>query len=122
MVLEYGFGSTFSTVSSWTAPGGNFDWSSPVVGSTAAALDGNVAGLVPGKGGTISNLTWPAGGTLWLRWIENNDVGNDHGLAIDDFSFSTVAAAVVPEPASLLVWGGIGLLGVGLAIYKKKVA
>ena len=26
MVFEYGFGSTFTSVSTWTAPGGNFNW------------------------------------------------------------------------------------------------
>jgi hypothetical protein len=35
MVLEYGFGATFDAVA-WTAPGGTFNWASPVVGATAA--------------------------------------------------------------------------------------
>lgn len=100
MVLEYGFGATFNTVGSWTAPGGNFDWTSVVNTATAAGVDGNAAGLVPGRGGTISNLTWTPGQVLWIRWIENNDAGNDHGLAIDNFSF-------VPTP------GAAALLGIG---------
>jgi uncharacterized protein len=88
MVLEYGFGASFDAVANWTAPGGNFDWTSPVATSTAAAVDGNVAGLVSNKGGTLSSLNWTNGSTLWIRWIENNDAGNDHGLAIDNFSLS----------------------------------
>lgn len=104
MVLEYGFGATFDTVASWTAPGGAFDFTSPVVGSTAAAVDGNVAGLVGGLGGTVSSLTWNVGDTLWVRWIENNDAGNDHGLGIDNFSFSAVPA---PGAAALLGLGGL---------------
>lgn len=104
MVLEYGFGATFGAVATWTAPGGSFDWSSPVTGSTAAAVDGNAAGLVSGRGGTISNLTWDVGDTLWIRWIEVNDPGNDHGLAIDNFSFSAVPA---PGAAALLGLGGL---------------
>jgi hypothetical protein len=28
------------------------------------------------------------GDTLWIRWVEKNDMGNDHGMAIDNFSFS----------------------------------
>lgn len=104
MVLEYGFGATFGAVTTWTAPGAGFDFVSPVVGSTAAAVDGNVAGLVGGLGGTVSSLTWNVGDTLWLRWIENNDVGNDHGLAIDNFSFSAVPA---PGAAALLGLGGL---------------
>jgi hypothetical protein len=49
MVLEYGFGSSFDTVT-WNPPGGNFDWSSPVVGAQLLArrFDGNVAGEWPG--------------------------------------------------------------------------
>ena len=104
MVLEYGFGATFDTVTTWTAPGGSFDWTSPIATATAAAVDGNAAGLVSGLGGTISSLTWDVGDTLWIRWIENNDAGNDHGLAIDNFSFSAVPA---PGAAALLGLGGL---------------
>ncbi len=92
MVLEYGFGPSFTTVTSWTAPGANFNWASPVTGATAASVDGNVAGLVSGKGGTLSSLNWTNGSVLWIRWVERNDAGNDHGLAIDDFSISTTSA------------------------------
>ncbi len=95
MVLEYGFGATFQTVSAWTAPGGNFNWASivNVNTTTGAAVNGNAAGLVTSKGGTLSSLSWTNGATLWIRWVERNDTGNDHGLAIDDFSFS---ASVTP--------------------------
>jgi autotransporter-associated beta strand protein len=96
MVLEYGFGSTFDTVT-WTAPGGNFDWTSPVATGTAAAVDGNTTGLVAGRGGTIGGLNWTTGQTLWVRWIERNDAGNDHGLAIDNFAFSWTGAVIVSE-------------------------
>ncbi len=91
MVFEYGFGATFAAVTAWTAPGGSFDWTSPVATATAAAVDGNGAGLVAGRGGTLTTLDWNPGETLWLRWVEVNDAGNDHGLAIDNVSL--VAAA-----------------------------
>lgn len=104
MVFEYGFGSTFAGVSSWTAPGGNFDWSSPVHTGASAAVDGNTVGRVPNRGGTISDLDWSPGDTLWLRWVELNDFGVDHGLAIDDFSFSADVSAI-PEPgAAVFGW------------------
>ncbi len=92
MVLEYGFGATFAAVSTWTAPGGNFDWASPVIGASAAAVNGNVAGLVSGRGGSLNSLNWTSGSTLWIRWIERNDPGNDHGLAIDNFSLTTAVS------------------------------
>ena len=94
MVLEYGLGTDFASVTSWSAPGGMFDWSSPVTGATGAAVDGNTAGLVAGRGGSINGLTWATGTTLWLRWIERNDTGSDHGLAIDNFAFSWITGAL----------------------------
>jgi len=108
MVLEYGFGASFSAVASWTAPGGAFDFTSPIASATAGALDGNApANRTADLGGAIGSLSWADGDTLWIRWIENNDTGNDHGLAIDNFSFSAT-----PEPAtmSLLVIGGLAAL------------
>ena len=108
MVLEYGYGASFGTVATWTAPGGSFDFTSPVIGATAAAVAGNSAGLVSGLGGTVAT-TWAAGDTLWLRWVERNDIGNDHGLAIDNLSFSVSA---VPEPGALaLMLAGIAAIG-----------
>jgi hypothetical protein len=106
MRFEYGFGAAFTSVSSWLAPGGNFDWASPVTSGTAGAVNGNSAGLVAGRGGTISGLTWSPGQTLWLRWVEVNDAGFDHGLAIDNFTFT----AVVPEPRLTGLAIGAGLL------------
>jgi hypothetical protein len=110
MVLEYGIGNTFGAVTTWTAPGGTFNFTSPVATATAAAVNGNVAGLVTGLGGQIyipAGLA--AGETLWLRWIENNDVGNDHGLGIDNFSISAI-----PEPTAALfgslLAGAFGLM------------
>ncbi|SOE35374.1 hypothetical protein SAMN05216519_1356 [Delftia acidovorans] len=88
MVLEYGMGATFADVPEWLPAGANFNWQSPVATGTAAAVDGNVAGRVNNVGGDLRGLGWAPGATLWLRWVELNDVGNDHGLAIDDVSIT----------------------------------
>jgi hypothetical protein len=113
MVLEYGIGNTFSTVTSWNAPGGTFNWASPVVGTgTAAAVNGNAAGLVGSRGGSI-NFSVADGETLWIRWIERNDVGNDHALAIDNFTITAV-----PEPTSLLFGGILG--GAGWIAFRRQ--
>ena len=102
MVLEYGFGSTFAAVTNWIAPGGNFNWTSPVASSTAAAVNGNsVAGLVSNRGGSLQNLGWLANSNLWFRWIETNDAGSDHGLAIDDLSINLGASLPVVTISSL---------------------
>lgn len=106
MVLEYGFGATYAAVATWTAPAGNFNWTSLVNTTTGAAVDGNTTGLSTGRGGTLSNLTWSNGNTLWFRWIERNETGNDHGLAIDNVSVT----AVIPTPTSAAVLGLGGLL------------
>lgn len=109
MVLEYGFGASFGAVASWTAPGGTFNWTSPLASATAAAVDGNAAGRVNGRGGTVEDLAWAHGDTLWVRWIERNEAGNDHGLAIDDVSFSAI-----PTP------GAIALLGMGGLMISRR--
>lgn len=116
MVLEYGFGATFTGVTTWTPAGSAFNFTSPVATATAAAVNGNVAGRVAGRGGTV-NQTWAPGQTLWIRWIENNDAGNDHGLAIDNFSLTASLPTAAPEPGTLV----LGVLGIaGLVARRRK--
>jgi hypothetical protein len=100
MTFEYGFGSTFASVA-WTAPGGSFDFTSPVFTTTDGPVAGNTAGRVSDLGGTITNVDWQAGSVLWLRWVERNDLGLDHGMAVDNFSFAAGLAAI-PEPGAFL--------------------
>jgi DNA/RNA endonuclease G (NUC1) len=75
----------------------SLDFTSPVVsasGTTPVVLDGNLAAnrtvIAPV---TITGISWAPGATLVLRWTDINDSGNDHGLAIDDLTFTTPAAA-----------------------------
>ncbi len=111
MKLEYGYGATMASVTTWIAPGGSFDFASPVFGTTAAAaVDGNVAGLVTGLGGTLAT-TWAPSSTLWVRWTELNDVGNDHSLAIDNVSLSVTAAAVPEASTYAMLLAGLGAVG-----------
>lgn len=108
MVLEFGVGATLGTVSGWTAAPG-LSWSSPVFSASAAAVDGNGAGLVAGLSSGFTGLAWASGDTLWIRWTERNDIGNDHGLAVDNLSL-TVSA--VPEPGQLaLMLAGLAAVG-----------
>jgi len=124
LTVQYGFGSSFAAVTSWTAAGSAFNFTSPVATATAAAVDGNAAAnRVAGLGGSVAT-NWAAGATLWVRWVDLNDAGNDHGLAIDNVSFSVPAATVtpeVPEPTS----GAIALAGLavaGLVARRRKAA
>ncbi|MBC7956145.1 MAG: PEP-CTERM sorting domain-containing protein [Cytophagales bacterium] len=121
MGFEYGFGSSFGAVSNWVSPGGLFDWASVVNTASAGAVDGNGAGLVAGRGGAV-NANWNPNDTLWVRWAEVNDVGNDHGLAIDNVAFTAGEAvpSAVPLPAPFaLIAAGLGVLG-WLSRYRQQ--
>lgn len=84
---------------------------SPIATVTAAALDGNAsANRIAGVSFTGST-SWGNGQTLWIRFRELNDVGNDHGLAVDNFSL-----AVIPEPATV---GLLGLIGVAVILRRR---
>lgn len=109
--LEYGFGASFSSVATWTAPGGTFNFQSPRYGGLGlGGIDGNTTGRVAGLGGT-EQLHWQAGDILWIRWSLLNSAGGKQGLAIDDLSLSVTAAPAVPEPGTVaLLLGGITAL------------
>lgn len=108
--LEFSF-QIGSTAPGLTDPGYTdgdaFDFTSPVTGATAAAIDGNGAGRTPISGNL--DLTLAAGEFITLRWERPNSSGNDHGIGIDDLSLSYAA---VPEPGTVLLLGVGGLLAV----------
>jgi hypothetical protein len=63
-----------------------------------AAVNGNVAGKVPVAAFTVTGINWPNGADLWLRWGDQQQDGNDHGMAIDNVSFSANIAPVSGGP------------------------
>lgn len=85
------------------------NFTSPIAtGTTAAALDGNAAANRTAISQTVT-ATIPAGSYLVMRWWDNNDPSNDHGLALDDVSFSAI-----PTP------GAAALLGMGLLASTRR--
>src|SRR5262245_32822312 len=75
----------------------NLDFTSPVTGGTAGALDGNLAANQAHLSFTITGLNIPNGTEIMLRWSDPDHSGSDHGLAIDDFSVTALADGV-PTP------------------------
>ncbi len=72
------------------------NFTSPITGGTAGALDGNAAANRVAISATISGLNIPAGAEVMLRWSDPDHAGSDHGLSIDDFSV-TPHSVVLPS-------------------------
>jgi uncharacterized repeat protein (TIGR01451 family) len=77
----------------------NLDFTSPITGGTAAALNGNVDPNRTIETFTIDGLDIPNGTEVMLRWSDPDHTGADHGLAIDDFSVTPHAGAGLPTLA-----------------------
>jgi uncharacterized repeat protein (TIGR01451 family) len=88
----------------WTTEAA-LNFTSPTFTNTGAGvlLDGNAAANRTARAATIT-VGVPVGNQFWIRWRDLNDAGNDHGLAVDDFSITPQAvagnAAIVPTCAS----------------------
>lgn len=77
----------------------------PQTGLTGVALNGHLAGNSASLSKTITLATpWTSGTQLILRWVDVNDAGNDHSLAIDNVSLSVDGGTESLPPA--LVWKG----------------
>ncbi len=61
------------------------DFTGPIATASAAALDGNAIANRTALSNTITVSILP-GETIWLRWMDVDDSGNDHGLGVDDLS------------------------------------
>lgn len=67
------------------------DFTGPIATATAAALDGNAAANRVALSDTLP-VTVNAGQEVWLRWMDVDNTGSDHGLAIDDVSVTPYGA------------------------------
>ncbi|WP_276481912.1 T9SS-dependent choice-of-anchor J family protein [Paraflavitalea pollutisoli] len=90
-----GFSVTSLTFTGYT-PVPALTFNSLVNTTTAAALDGNTN--FTSLSATISGLSIDPGQEIMLRWEDLNDVGNDHGLAIDDVQLTFTYSADVNPP------------------------
>lgn len=96
--------------------GSSFNFSSLQNTIASAVLDGNaVANRTVNIGGAYTPASPVANGaTIYLRWADPDDGGSDSGMAVDNFTFSTV-----PEPSTCL-YGVIGVVISWLASRKSK--
>lgn len=100
-------------VNGWVAFS-SLDFISPTTGATAATLDGNLAAnRTVFSGVLLTGVTLNPGEEIFFRWTDIDNSGNDHGLAVDDFSVSFNAISV-PEPAAAAL-AGLGVLGLVMA-------
>ena len=92
-----------ATTTGYTVPGTAYNVISKVNTATAAPVDGNVAGRTDNQGGPL-NVTWNNGEYLVIRWWDDNDAGNDHGLAVDNVTVGSPtfqATDATPESAKV---------------------
>lgn len=113
LLFAYGFSSGTATGSNFLSSTGlTADAQGDVVGGAPVATNGAVnpatSTLVSF---TLSSLAWGAGETMFIRWSDFNDAGNDAGLAIDNFSLTAV-----PSP------GAIALLGIAGLVARRRRA
>jgi uncharacterized protein len=104
-------------VNSWVGFSG-LDFISPTTGATAATLDGNATGnQVLFNNVLLTGVTLNAGEGIFLRWVDIDDSGNDHGFGVDGFSTSFT---VVPEPATWAIGGILALVGLAFRSRSRK--
>lgn len=86
--VDYSIGATSLTSGTYVS---NFTtFTAPVsTGTTARSLDGNASANRRGVARLVTGLSWAPGQELWLRITDTNESGNEQGLAIDDFVFTT---------------------------------
>ncbi len=98
------------------------DFPSPIATATAAALDGNAAANRLALSTTITGLSIAPGDEILLRWKDANDSGNDHGLAIDDFSVTPHGAVAQPNLAINDVSANEGDVGTTTATFTVSLS
>lgn len=91
--FQISFDATSLTTGSWQDVN-QLDFLGPSAIAGGAPLDGNANRTNISH--TITGLGISAGATFWIRWVDVNDAGSDHGLAIDDFSIDIVESNDAP--------------------------
>ncbi len=109
LVFSYGFSGGAVTASNYLAATTTLtaNTAGDIVGGAAVASNGIITPTSTGYTVTVTGISVPVGGSIFFRWADTNDGGNDAGLAIDNFSFN---ASVIPTPGAATLLGMGGLL------------
>ena len=111
--FEYSTDATSLITGTWTNVAA-LNFTPPIQGSNpASALNGNQPPNRVAISGAIS-LAVPLGNgaTFWIRWVDTDRTGTDHGMAVDNFS---ITARPIPTPVLLPA-----LIGFGVSALRKR--
>lgn len=81
----------------------NLDFYSPQTGTTTSALNGNDVANSKFLSQTIS-VAIAAGEEIMLLWLDDDEVGNDQGLAIDNISVTFLNNDITPPAIKMVLY------------------
>ena len=81
---------------------------------SSSSLDGNDPANRIANLSATELVSWNPGDELWIRFFDNNSSGFDHGLAIDNLTFTAI-----PEPGTPFL-AGLALIVLGLRCVRSK--
>ena len=85
LLLDYQLAASGIAAGTWNSVAATF--TSPIVGATPTALNGNLPENRAVKVAVVTGVTWAPGQELWLRIRDDNESGPEQGMAVDDFHF-----------------------------------
>lgn len=95
--FSYSVGATSLTSGTFT-PVAGLNLTSIKNGTSSVSLNGNDASNQSTPTATVTGLNWVAGQTLFIRWVDPDETGNDDGLAVDNVRFSASGTALNNSP------------------------
>ncbi|MBX9735937.1 MAG: hypothetical protein K2X32_03345 [Phycisphaerales bacterium] len=109
LVFSYGFSGGTVTSANYLATATTLtaNTAGDIVGGAPVTTNGIITPTSTGYTVTVTGINVAVGGSIFLRWADTNDAGNDAGLAIDNFRFN---ATQVPTPGAGALLGMGGLL------------
>ncbi|MEQ1905661.1 MAG: PEP-CTERM sorting domain-containing protein [Pirellulaceae bacterium] len=114
LTFDYNIGNGISINSAGYVPVSQLDFAGPVVGPPGGLLNGNLpVNRVAGISFWVNGVNWLPGQQMKLRWSDVDDPGTEHGLGIDNFSFTAI-----PEPTTFGLGSLVGLAA--LAIFRRR--